>query len=226
MLNFNNFCITNNNLFVVIAFHYSVQSCSGLVWLCSACLFLSVFESYSLLPPSLSLDYFTPTHTILLPLHFHGYFFPLSIDYFFLSLFLPSSSAKLTLFLLFLFPTLHSGCWCASCLSVLAVHLLCTWPLLCSSLFPLLLMIIRLLMGSPPIRAWVFPLPILLNLSPVSTPGHLLPTLVLGLLGRWVSKHEGALVLNCSISSKYPLEILTIWNNWHHSPGHKLAIKV
>lgn len=61
---------------------------------------------------------------------------------------------KINYFPSFLFPSVHfSGCRCASCPSVLAVHLLCTWPCFCSCLFLPLLMIIQLRMSSPPIKA-------------------------------------------------------------------------
>lgn len=120
------------------------------------------------------------------------------------SLFLPFSACHLSYSLLRIFfsflclfkinsiPSLLSFPLCTSlaadgtpCPFALALHLLCTWPCFCSCLCPLLLTIAKLLMSSPPIKAWAFPLPILLSLSPVSTLGHLLPTLVLGALGRW-----------------------------------------
>lgn len=58
----------------------------------------------------------------------------------------------------------------------------------CSCLFPPLLLIAKLLASCPPIKAWASPLPIPLRICPVSTLGHLLPTLVLGPFGRWVWK--------------------------------------
>ncbi len=145
---------------------------------------------------SLSIPYFSSTRPILL---FHTTYTVHSLSCCFLCphitcsflLLLSLSFCKINSFPYFLLPSLHfSGCWCASCPSVLAVHLLCTWPCFCSCLFPPLLTIAKLLMGSPPIKAWAFPLPILLSLSPVSILGRLLPTVVLGALGRWVWKDE------------------------------------
>ena len=93
-------------------------------------------------------------------------------------------SVKLTQFS-FLLPLLcFFGFWCASCPSL---H---PGICFCSSLLLLLLMIIQPLMSSPPVKAWAFPLEILLSLSPVATLGRPLPSLILGLLSRWVLKDE------------------------------------
>lgn len=194
------------------------------VWVCLAlllsfyikhCLSVSILLT-SILVPS-SVFYCTPhlhcLHLLLIP------FYSFLLIHLFVTLFTlsPVVSCALTLlcffltlfcksnFLLFSFP-LFCGCWCASCPSVLAVHLLCTRPCFYSCLFPPLLMIAKLLMSSLPIKAWVSPLPILLSLSPVSTLGHLLPTLVLHLLDRWVWRDEEDAVLKSWASD---LEITT-----------------
>lgn len=160
------------------------------------------FRLHPLVPPSLFLLhshflyclllFYSPLYSFTLPtLFILSLCFPLSSLTCSFLLLLPLFFCKINSFPYFLLPSLHfSDCWCASCPSVLAVHLLCTWPCFCSCLFPPLLTIAKLLMSSPPIKAWAFPLPILLSLSPVSILGRLLPILVLGALGRWVWKDE------------------------------------
>lgn len=98
----------------------------------------------------------------------------------FFSLFL----CKINSFLSFLLSSPHFCDWCAS-------PSLCAWRssaglCFCSCLFPNLLMIAKLLTSSPPIKAWASPLLLLLSISLVSTLVPLLPTLILGPIGRWV----------------------------------------
>lgn len=69
-------------------------------------------------------------------------------------------------------------------LPVLLCLLSTDWSCLCSS--RPLLTIVQLLMSSPPIKAWVSPLLILISLCPVPILGHL--SLVLGQFVRWVWK--------------------------------------
>lgn len=122
----------------------------------------------------------------------------------------------------FLLPSpLVCGCWCASCPSVLAVHLLCSWPCFCSCLFLPLLLIASPLTSFPPIRAWISPLPILLSLYPVLTLGHLLPTLVLGPLGRWVWTDEEDVVAGSSATDLWWQQ-----NNRIFWTGKIMAVKI
>lgn len=172
-------------------------SLTPILW-CYFLFFTYIFPCYLLTLLLITLFYSSLSLTLSITVHslscrFLGPYFTISC-----LLLPPLFLGKINSFPSFLLSSLHLyDCWCASCPSVLAVHLLCTRPCFCSCLFPPLLTIANPLMSFPPIKAWAFPLPNPLSLSLVSTLGHLLPTLVLGALGRWVLRHGEDVVFKC-----------------------------